>query len=68
MKSIRIELLGEVSNMRDVFEILATTLERKRVQEIIWSRQRLLYNNKMYSIVIGCERTALIQLIHDIVH
>jgi hypothetical protein len=22
----------------------------------------------MYSIVIGCERTALIQLIHDIVH
>jgi hypothetical protein len=35
MKSRSMELVGQAHSMRDVFEILARTLGRKRMQEIL---------------------------------
>jgi hypothetical protein len=68
MKSRRMELVSQASSMRDVFEILSRTLERKIVQKRLWSRQRYLYKNKIDSSVIGCEGAASIQLIREGVH
>jgi hypothetical protein len=60
--------VSQTSCMRDVLEILATTLERKRLPERLRSKQRYLCHNKIDKTVIGSEGAASIQLIHERVH